>query len=325
MGYRVRPPELPGDAEGRERLRHQEQRRRTAWAEQRRMDSIRGERQRLAAIRLLEAEAVVLARLGVTTNEAQRAWLETQAADLRRYANEEMKEAESGMSRDRARDLRKAFREKFQKVAACYQEAQSDKYPEDFRRRETETALREMRMLEAQFQNDVIVWPHGQQVEAARLRHAEPTLDAAGEMRRLRETMEVEALTKRFPSKVQMQNFALPIARQALAAGNVGKARVHNEAAQRLGAFDGSIERGINSALDRDEPNRRKAIEIEVEAADELELSRRAIAEARVLHKINSPQEQAAASTAVKMADFKRQQEAVVLREESGIELSSTD
>ena len=73
-------------------------------------------------------------------------------------------------------------------------------------------------------------------------------------------------------------------------------------------------------------PHRRQAIEIEIAAQDEFELARRDVAEAKVVHKLGNLQEQARQSTRLKMADYKRQQEAEVLKQELGIELpSATD
>jgi hypothetical protein len=70
-------------------------------------------------------------------------------------------------------------------------------------------------------------------------------------------------------------------------------------------------------------PHRRQAVEIEVMAQDELELSRRDIAASRVAHKIGTPVEQIRASNHMKMADYQRQREAPVLAQELGIELPS--
>lgn len=325
MRLRVRPPELPGEAEQRRALNKQ-------WDENvRRMRAIDrfandpAARARATAQRLLEEEARVLASIDATTTEGERARLTAHAAEIRRMADMELKEAQMSVNRDKPKAIRKEFRERFSALAARFKESQSERYPVEFRQTEGAAIQREMRVLEAGLQNDMIVWRHGQQVEAERLRQLDPPLDAAGETRRLRETMEVEALTKQYPGKVQMQNFVLPAARAAIAAGNIAKARVHYSAAQRLGVFDGTIERDISAALDMADPNRRSAVEIEVATADELELSRRAVADAKVRHQIGSLQEQTAASTVVKLADFKRQQEAAVQLRESGIELPPVD
>ncbi len=185
--------------------------------------------------------------------------------------------------------------------------------------------IHELRLLEAQFNNDLLVWGHGQRVEAARLRQVEPALDAAGETRKLREALQVDQLARLYPTKTQASNFLLPIARDALAAGNLAKAQVHFAAAQQVGAYDGELERGLNAARDLADPNRRKASEIEVATADELELGRRDIAAQRLLHSIGTAQDLVRASTTVKMADFKREREAEILLRESGIELGAAD
>jgi hypothetical protein len=55
-------------------------------------------------------------------------------------------------------------------------------------------------------------------------------------------------------------------------------------------------------------------------AQDELELSRRDIAASKVALGIGAQQEQARALTAMKLADYRREREAVILKEEGGIE-----
>ena len=78
---------------------------------------------------------------------------------------------------------------------------------------------------------------------------------------------------------------------------------------------------GDHGQLDRVVPHRRQAVEIEVAAQDEFELSRKDIADQKVLHKVGDLQEQARQSTVAKMAAFKRQREAAFLLQENGIEL----
>jgi hypothetical protein len=243
------------------------------------------------------------------------------SARRRRLANT----LEVEVMRDKAKALRKEFKAKFAMLAGKYSASQDDRYPQEYRDREGAAILREMNILEATLSRDLILWSHGQKVEAARLRQIEPELDAAGETRKLREALEVDQLAKTYPSKTQAKNFLLPIAREALQAGNLAKARKHFAAAQQVGAFDGELERGINAALDMADPNRRKAVEVEVAAADELELGRRDVAAQRVLHQIGTQQELARASTVQKMADFKRKREAEFLLQESGIELGAAD
>ncbi|MGH2511910.1 MAG: hypothetical protein ACRDGQ_04405 [Candidatus Limnocylindrales bacterium] len=73
-------------------------------------------------------------------------------------------------------------------------------------------------------------------------------------------------------------------------------------------------------------PHRRQAVEIAVAAQDEFELPRRDVAAARLIHEIGTPQEILRASTAVQMADYKRQRETPALPRELEIELpTSTD
>lgn len=242
----------------------------------------------------------------------------TEGTARRRRAQQEV---EVIVSRDKARALRKAFREQFGALAQRYEASQSDRYPEEYRQREGDAIRREMIAAETQLSREILLWSRSLRGEAAQLRQQDPPLDAAAETRRLREQLEVASLAEQFPSKVQAQNFLLPQARAALQGGNVDRARVYFEAARRQAAHDGELERDIEHTLDRVVPHRRKAIELEVTATDELELSRRDIAQMKLVHRLGTPQEQARASTAVKMADFKREREAAFLKDESGIEL----
>jgi hypothetical protein len=225
------------------------------------------------------------------------------------------------MSREKARELRKAFRHNVAMLAGRYQESQSDQYPVEYRQREGAAILKELNGLEAGLSRELLLWNYAQRAEASRLRSSDPVGDAATETRRLREQMEASSLAEQYPSAVQARNILLPEARRLIETGNLERAQVYLNAAKKHGVMDGSSEREINRILDRTVPHRYKAVAIEVAAVDELELARRDIAEARVTHKLGTPVEQVRASTAMKMADFKRQQEAVVLEQQHGITL----
>ena len=138
--------------------------------------------------------------------------------------------------------------------------------------------------------------------------------------------MEANALAERCPTKIEAQNHLLPEAWRLLNAGNIDRAEMYAAAARKRGAEDGTFDREVNRLLDSTLPHRRQAVEVEVMAADELELSRRDVAAQRLAHKIGTPVELVRASNTVKLADYKRQQEAPVLKQELGIELpASTD
>jgi len=281
-----------------------------------------GERERLTAQRFREeADKAEAAAIGAATTDEERKALTAQAAEFRRTAAEQMKGAEHKTMRDRAKALRKAFREKFAMLAGEYAESQSEKYPTEYREKEGTRLLRAMSMAEAELSVAIQQWHFGQKVEAARLRHLTPTGDVASETRRLREQQEVDQLAAQFPTRTQARSTLIPLAKEYLAAGNVDRASVYFHAAQKVGSYDGTLERDIEAALDLSVPHRRSAVEIEVAAQDEFELSRKDIAEQKVLHKVGDLQEQARQSTIAKMAQWKRQREAAFLLSESGIEL----
>lgn len=259
-----------------------------------------------------------------------RAALEQQMAELgiehRRVQREVLREQEVRMSRDKAREHRKAFRRQFEALAQRYVESQSERFPPEYREQEGRKIKQEMVLAETRFNREMLLWHHGQRVEAARLRQQDPPLDAAGETRRLREQLESDALAKQYPSKVQAQNFLIPQARAALDGGNVERARVYFEAARLAGTTDGVLERDLNVMLDRVVPHRHQAIELEVMAADEMELARRDVASALLTHEgIGTQAERIRASNIVQMADYKREREAPVLKEQHGIELPPAD
>lgn len=230
------------------------------------------------------------------------------------------------MSRDTARAIRKEFRSKVDRLAQQFHASQSEQYPAEYRAREGERILKEISFAEASLATEMQKWNYAQQVEAARLRHLDPVGSPAEESRRLSERMDMLALAERYPAPAQARNILIPQAREFLANGNISKASVYFEAARKVGVYDGTVEKAIEDALDRTVPHRRQAIEIAVAAQDEFELSRRDVAAARLTHKIGTQQELVRASTAVQMADFKRQREAPVLAKELGIELpTSTD
>src|SRR5688500_17802779 len=127
MSFRVRPPALPGEVAERARLR-------AKWAEharrRREVEDIarqEGGPQRMRAEAFLRREVEILARIDSSTNDGERAYLHEQAAALRQLADDEMKEARVKMSRDKARELRKAFRQKFSTLAAKYAASQDDR------------------------------------------------------------------------------------------------------------------------------------------------------------------------------------------------------
>ena len=253
-----------------------------------------------------------------------------QAADLyaerRQVQKEVLREQEVRMSRDKARALRKAFREQYAAVAQRYEESQSERYPIEYRQREGAAILKELNLLDATLSRDMLLWHYGQKVEAARLRASDPVADPATETRHLREQLEADALADRYPTKIEARNHLLPEAWRLLNAGNIDRAQMYAAAARKRGAEDGTFDRDVNRLLDATVPHRRQAVEIEVMAADEIELSRRDAAAARLAHKIGTPVELVRASNTVQMADYKRQREAPILKEELGIELpASTD
>ena len=280
-----------------------------------------GERERQMAQRFHEEADKALAAIGAATSDDERASLTAQAAEFRQMADEQLKGAEFKTMRTKAKELRKAFREKFAKLAGEYKESQDEKYPEEYRAKEGDRLLRAMSMAEAELQVAIVQWTHGQKVEAARLRHVDPVGDQATETRRLREMQEVDQLAAQYPTKTQAGNTLIPLAREFLANGNVDRASVFLKAAVKSGAYDGTLERDLNTALDRVVPNRRQAVEIEVAAQDEFELAMKDVADQRVLHKVGDAQEQVRASTAAKMAAYRREREAKFLLEESNIEL----
>lgn len=247
-------------------------------------------------------------------------------ARRRPIAQSVKQEQEVKVSRDKARALRKTFREQYAAVAARYKESQSDRYPIEYRQREGAAILKELAALETGHSRDMLLWHHGQRTEAARLRASDPVGDSATETRRLREQMEANTLAEQYPSKAQGRNILLPEAWRLLGAGNLDGAQKYLAAARKVGAEDGNLDREINRLLDASVPHRRQAVEIEVLAQDEMELSRRDIAASRLAHRIGTPIELVRASNTVQMADYKRQREAPVLAQELGIELpSATD
>ena len=279
-----------------------------------------GARDRLKAI---DWQLILLR--GVETDAAKQ-----QVADLyaerRQVQKVVLREQEVRMSRDKARELRKAYQAAFDKLAAKLTESQSDRYPVEFRQREGASIRQEMVRLEVAFNREMLLWHHSQKVEASVLRQQTPTLDAAGETRRLREQMEVDSLAKQYPSKVQAQNFLIPQARAALDGGNLDRAQVFFAAAKQSGYTDGALERDINITLDRVVPHRHQAIELEVMAADEVELARRDVAKALLVHEgVGTPAERIRASNTVQMVEYKRSQEAPILKEQHGIELPPAD
>jgi hypothetical protein len=159
----------------------------------------------------------------------------------------------------------------------------------------------------------------------ARLRATDPVSDPATETRRLRGQMEADALADRYATRIEAQNHLLPEAWRLLNAGNIDKAQMYAAAARKRGAVDGTFDREVNRLLDATVPHRRQAVEVEVAAADELELSRRDVAKARLAYKIGTPIELVRASNTVQMAEYKRKQEAPVLKEQLGIDLPADD
>ena len=120
-------------------------------------------------------------------------------ARRRPIAQSVMQEQEVKVSRDKARALRKTFREQFAAIAARYTESQSDRYPIEFRQREGASILKELAALETSHSREMLLWHHGQRTEAARLRASDPVGDPAVEMRRLREQMEANVLAEAVP------------------------------------------------------------------------------------------------------------------------------
>lgn len=84
------------------------------------------------------------------------------------------------------------------------------------------------------------------------------------------------------------------------------------------------MEKGIEDAPDLIVPHRLQAVDIAVAAQDEFELSRRDVAAARLHHQIGTPQELVRASNTVQMEDYRRKQEAPILKEQLGIELPAS-
>ena len=74
------------------------------------------------------------------------------------------------------------------------------------------------------------------EVEAARLRAADPVGDPAVETRRLREQMEANALAEQYPSRAQAKNMLLPEAWRLLHAGNLDRRAGYVAAAKKVGA-----------------------------------------------------------------------------------------
>jgi hypothetical protein len=209
----------------------------------------------------------------------------------------------------KAKELRETFRKRFRDLANEYHETQSDRYPQEFRDREGARVKQAMRHLEAQFQNDLILWQHSQRVEVAKLRASDPPADTATEMRRLREQIEVSALVEQYPSAVQGRNILLPEAWRLLSGGNAERAQVYVAAAQRVGAHDGRAEQEINRLLDATVPHRKKAVELDLSISREVELARIDLAEAKVEGRVGTPQELSSASTAAKVAAYQLRRE----------------
>lgn len=230
------------------------------------------------------------------------------------------------MSRSKARALRKEFREKFLRLAMRYNESQSEQYPQEFRQSEGAAIRKEINALEATLSREMLLWHYGEKTEASRLRSSDPIGDPATETRRLREQMEAASLAEQYPSATQARNILVPEARRLIETGNLERAEVYLAAARKHGVEDGHSQHEINRIYDRTVPHRKRAVEVEVAAADELELSRRDIAAMRLEHQIGSSSELVRASTFLKMADYKRQQEAAVLERDHGIALpTATD
>lgn len=151
----------------------------------------------------------------------------------------------------KAKAIRETFRKQFRDLASQFHESQSEQYPQAYRDTEGARIKQEMRRLEAQFQNDMIVWSHRQRVEVARLRAVDPPGDAATETRRLREQMEAGSLAEQFPSPVQARNMLVPEARRYLNAGNMNRAQVQATARGPVRSRSRVRARGVANARPR--------------------------------------------------------------------------
>lgn len=315
---RVRPPELPGERERRAALERgwEANARRMRAADQFAHDP--AARMRATAQRLLEEEARVLASIDATTSAGERARLTAQAAEIRRMADTELKEAQVSGMKDKAKEIRERMRKRLGEVAqrmALVKEADDEQFPPDYqaKRAQQRTELRrEWNTIEAGAFGELQAWAQEQTTRAQAQYASDPIGDAATESRRVSRNLEIAGLAERFIGQPRMaSNHLLPEVRRFMSLGLLDRAETYLEAAKRAGVIDARLEHALSSALDESIPHRKQALSQMREVQDERDSFDLDRYSARIAHGVGSRSEQVNNSTALKLAQW-RQREGLV-------------
>lgn len=171
----------------------------------------------------------------------------------------------------------------------------------------------EWQTIESQAYAEATEWRNAERQRNLTLYHSDPHGDAAQETRRLRQEQETAALTAQFiGQRVEARNRLLPQAHEALAVGNVERARIVLNAAKRVGLEDARLEHAIETTLDQTVPHRKQALEAlgNIErTVDDLRLS---IVTERMAAGVGSHSDQVRDSSYRKMIEWRRSQGLIV-------------
>ena len=305
MRWKVRPPVLPGEVEERARAHKQSQEDAEARRER---DAIAAQPGGVASLRasmFLSRERQVLARALVATNEGERQSLLANAADLRRFADEQIKEAQHTAMTTTAKEIRRRMQQRLGAVAqkmALIPAKEDEQFPPEFqvkRQEQRAELIREWTQIESQEHAAINAWADEERARADALYYADPVLDAAHESRRTADALEITGLAQQYVGRTtQARNLLLPQARQAIARGDLSRAHVVIEAAKRVGVIDDRLEQALTAAEDVTIPARREALAMVETVQVERDLFDYARYSQRIAHGVGN---EVRNSTAIKM------------------------
>jgi len=278
-----------------------------------------GGRARLLRTLFLDREREVRARAEATTDEAERRALTDNADALRRSADNVEDESKEYDAMRTAQQIIEATKKRLREIGAQFAQVREDDDknhpPSDqaWRVQRRAELRREWRQAESRAYAEVTEWRDAETQRNRALYATDPVGDAAAETRRLRLEQETAALAAQYlGNRVQAKNRLLPQAHEALAVGNVDRAQVILNAAQRIGLEDGRLDHAIRTTLDQTVPHRKQALEalgrIET-TVDDLRLS---IVTERMASGVGTSSEQVRDSSYRKMIEWRRSQGLIV-------------
>ena len=268
---------------------------------------------RLRAIDALEQEQRFLDLADKASDEATRQEFMALAATLREQADNALKQTEEQVMATTPKQIRERMQKRLgqtgQRMAAVIPADDVLHTPDGQKRRMDERVAlrREWTVIESQEEEEFNAWANERAQHADRLYHQDPVGDAAHESRRVADALETAALAQQYVGRqTEARNRLLPEARQAIARGDLGRARVVVQALERVGIIADDLDTAIRQQEDASLPNRREALTIRQQVEDERVRFDHARYEARIVHGFGSEQDQIRASNAIKLAAWRQ-------------------